>query len=166
MGTKLAKVLIPLLTVAIMSATLPSCGVKDSSIQSAITELTTTTPSLNGINADVKDGVVTLTGEFKDEASKAAAETAVKTVKGVKSIINNGTVAPAPQPSAPVDIAADDPLTKSVNDALKDYPGVTGTVKDGVITLTGEIKRSSLQKLMQSLNTLKPKKIDNKLIIK
>ena len=166
MGTKLAKVLIPLLTVAIMSATLPSCGVKDSSIQSAITELTTTTPSLNGINADVKDGVVTLTGEFKDEASKAAGEAAVKGIKGVKSVVNNGTVTPPPPPPAPVVIAADDPLTKSVNDALKDYPGVTGTVKDGVITLTGEIKRSSLQKLMQSLNTLKPKKIDNKLIIK
>jgi osmotically-inducible protein OsmY len=166
MGTKLAKVLIPLIAVAIMSTTLPSCGVKDSSIQSSITELATTTPSLAGISADVKEGVVTLSGEFKDEASKAAAETAVKTIKGVKSVVNNGTVTPPPPPPPPVEIAADDPLTKSVNDALKDYPGVTGTVKDGVITLTGEIKRSSLQKLMQSLNTLKPKKIDNKLTIK
>ena len=58
----------------------PSGAVKDSNIQAAITELATTTPSLSGINADVKEGVVTLTGEFKDEASKAAAETAVKSI--------------------------------------------------------------------------------------
>jgi len=84
----------------------------------------------------------------------------------VKSVVNNATVTPPPPPPPPVEIAADDPLTKSVNDAVKDYPGVNASVKDGVVTLTGEIKRSSLQKLMQSLNSLKPKKIDNKLIIK
>jgi len=166
MGTKLAKVLMPLIAVAVMSLTLPSCGVKDSDIQAAVTEKAATTPELAGISATVADGVVTLSGEFKDEASKAAGETAIKGIKGVKSVVNNATVTPPPPPPPPVEIAADDPLTKSVNDAVKDYPGVNASVKDGVVTLTGEIKRSSLQKLMQSLNSLKPKKIDNKLIIK
>lgn len=166
MGTKLAKVLMPLIAVAVMSLTLPSCGVKDSDIQAAVTEKAATTPELSGISSTVADGVVTLTGEFKDEASKATGEAAIKGIKGVKSVVNNATVTPPPPPPAPVEISADDQLSKTVNDALKDYPGVTGTVKDGVITLTGEIKRSSLQKLMQSLNTLKPKKIDNKLTIK
>ena len=166
MGTKLAKVLMPLVAVAVMSLTMPSCGVKDSDIQAAVTEKAATTPELSGISATVVAGVVTLTGEFKDEASKAAGEAAVKGIKGVKSVVNNGTVTPPPPPPAPVVIAADDPLTKSVNDAVKDYPGVTASVKDGVVTLTGEIKRSSLQNLMQSLNTLKPKKIDNKLTVK
>ena len=63
-------------------------------------------------------------------------------------------------------VAADDPLTKGVADATKDFPGVKAEVKDGVITLTGEIKRAGMQKLMMGLNTLKPKKIDNKLTIK
>jgi len=166
MGTKLAKVLMPLIAVAVMSLTLPSCGVKDSDIQAAVTEKAATTPELAGISATVADGVVTLSGEFKDEASKAAGETDIKGIKGVKSVVNNATVTPPPPPPPPVEIAADDPLTKSVNDAVKDYPGVNASVKDGVVTLTGEIKRSSLQKLMQSLNSLKPKKIDNKLNIK
>ena len=39
-------------------------------------------------------------------------------------------------------------------------------VKDGVVTLTGEIKKASLPKLMQSLMALKPKKVDNKLTVK
>lgn len=167
MGTKLAKVLMPLMAVVVMSVTLPSCGVKDSSIQSAITELAATTPSLSGISADVKDGVVTISGEFKDEGSKAAAETAIKGIKGVKSVVNNGTITPPPPPPPPpVVITADDPLTKSVADAIKDFPGVQASVKDGVVTLTGEIKRPSLQKLMQSLHTLKPKKIENQLTVK
>jgi hypothetical protein len=86
-------------------------------------------------------------------------------MKGVKSVVNNTTVAPPPAP-APVTIAADDALVKGVADATKDFKDVKATVNDGVITLTGEIKRSDLKTLMQSLNTLKPKKIDNKLVIK
>jgi hyperosmotically inducible periplasmic protein len=141
---------------------LVSCGVKDETIQTSVAAL----PELSGVTATVKDGVVTLTGAVKDDASKAAAETAVKNVKGVKSVQNEITVAPPPPQPEPVVIAADDPLTKGVTDATKDFPGVTASVKDGVITLTGEIKRSNLQKLMMSLNTLKPKKIENQLTIK
>lgn len=75
------------------------------------------------------------------------------------------TVAPAPTP-APVEIAADDTLTTGIKDATKDYPGVKATINNGEITLTGEIQRSRLPKLMQSLNSLRPKKINNQLIIK
>jgi hyperosmotically inducible protein len=80
--------------------------------------------------------------------------------------VNNCTLAPLPPPPAPVVIAQDDPLTKGVTDATKDFPTVKSSVKDGVITLTGEIKRADLKKLMMTLHTLKPKKIDSQLTIK
>jgi len=142
-----------------------SCKEKDSKIQSAVeTELKNT--NMAGIMASVKDGVVTLTGECNDEASKASLESSVGKIKGVKKVVNNCTVAVfAPSP-APVVISEDEALTKGVTDATKDYPTVKASVQDGVITLTGEIKRASLQKLIMSLNTLKPKKIENKLTIK
>jgi hypothetical protein len=54
----------------------------------------------------------------------------------------------------------------AVRDATKDYPTVVATVADGVITLTGEISKASLPKLMMTLNSLKPKKIENKLTTK
>ena len=38
--------------------------------------------------------------------------------------------------------------------------------QDGVITLTGEIKKDELKKLMPLLQSLKPKKVDNKATIK
>jgi hypothetical protein len=73
------------------------------------------------------------------------------------------TTAPAP---APVEISPDDALRTGVTDATKDYPGVTASVNNGEITLTGEIQRSRLPNLMQSLNSLQPKKINNNLKVK
>jgi hypothetical protein len=73
------------------------------------------------------------------------------------------TVTPEP---APVQISADDSLKTGARDATKDYPGVTADVANGEITLTGEIERSKLQDLMQTLNSLRPKKINNNLKVK
>jgi hyperosmotically inducible protein len=150
-----------------ISVALLSCGVKDSTIQKQIAEAAVTTPAMNGVSATVAEGVVTLTGEVKEDASKAACESAVKSIKGVKSVVNNITVAAPPPPPAAMPVVAQDvALTKGVTDATKDFPAVKATVADGVITLTGEIKRAALPKLMQTLNSLQPKKIDNQLTIK
>jgi outer membrane receptor for ferrienterochelin and colicin len=73
------------------------------------------------------------------------------------------TTAPAP---APVVISADDSLRSGIADATKDYPGVTATVNNGEITLTGQVERTKLPGLMQSLNSLRPKKINNNLKVK
>jgi len=149
----------------ILFVSLGACNSKtsDADVKTSVDNAIAANSSLSGTYTDVKDGVVTLSGQVKDEASKASAETLVKGVKGVKSVNNNLTV--APPPAAPVEITADDPLKASVDNTIKDYPGVVATVKDGVITLTGQIKRADLQKLMMALNTLKPKKIENQLTI-
>lgn len=74
--------------------------------------------------------------------------------------------APAPVTPAPAETAPDATLQAGVRDATKDLPGVKAAVANGEITLTGEIKRSRLADLMMSLNSLKPKKINNQLTIK
>ena len=73
------------------------------------------------------------------------------------------------QPAAsggPVTVSPDDSLTTGLKDATKDFPGVTATVDNGEVTLTGEITRDRLPKLLQSVNALHPKKVNNKLTIK
>ena len=79
---------------------------------------------------------------------------------------DTSVVTPAPAAPAPVEISGDDAITTGVKDATKDYPGVNATVNNGEITLTGSIERSKLPNLMQSLNSLRPKKINNQLTIK
>ena len=102
--------------------------------------------------------------EIKNALEKAAAS--AQDVNGIKSVVNNVTK-PAPMVEAPpVEVNSDATMMQGVKDATKDFPTVTANVNAGVITLTGSIKRSNLQTLMMSLNTLKPKKIDNQLTIK
>ena len=52
-----------------------------------------------------------------------------------------------------------------LRDATKDFPGVTATVNNGEVTLTGTIKRDDLPRLMQSVQALNPKKLNNNLTI-
>lgn len=143
---------------------LVACGPKDADIQKEITAKLTELP---GVSVTVEKGVATISGTCKDDAFKQNAESIVKGIKGVKSVVNNCEI-PAPEPvvAAPVEINPDAVLTTSVNEVVKTYSGVTASVKDGVVTLTGDIKRSQLQNLIKSVQELKPKKVENKLTIK
>ena len=141
-----------------------SCKPKDSDVQAKITEKFAATPEVSGASASVMDGVATLSGEVKDDAAKTMAETDAKAIKGVKSVVNNLTTTPVM--AAPPVVAPDSALTQGVTDATKDFPGVTAAVANGEVTLTGTIKRADLPKLMQSLQSLNPSKINNQLTIK
>ena len=140
-----------------------SCNSKtsDADVKTAVDNAIAANAGPSTVSTSVNDGVVTLSGEVKDEATKTAAETAARGVNGVKSVTNNLSVTPPP-----VVITADDPLKASIDNTVKAYPGVSASIQDGIVTLTGEIKRADLQKLMMELNTLKPKSIENKLTIK
>jgi osmotically-inducible protein OsmY len=131
--------------------------VKDADIKAAIETALKADPMAANTIVSVEKGVATISGECKDDMCKAHCAELVTKIKGVKSVVNNCTVAPAFVP--PV-IAADDPLTTAVNDALTAFPGVSATVKDGIITLTGQIAKADRQKLMMVLQALKPKKVD------
>jgi len=67
--------------------------------------------------------------------------------------------------TAPVEVSSDEALTNGVKDATKDYPSVTATVANGEVTLTGTLERSKLPALMQSINSLNPKKVNNQLTL-
>jgi hyperosmotically inducible periplasmic protein len=131
---------------------------KDADIQAAVTTALQSSP---GVSADVKDGVVTLSGSVASQADKDAAEAAVKLNQGVKSVVNNVTVTPPPPPPpAPVEVTADDTLKTAVAGIVKDFPGIQADVKDGVIIITGEQKADRWKKLKMALDALKPKKVD------
>lgn len=137
---------------------LASCAPKDADIQAAVQA-----KEPAGVLVTVMKGKVTLAGEVVDETEKAQAETIAKGEKGVKSVTNNLILKIA---ETPVVISEDAVLTKNVADAVKDFPTVKAEVKDGIVTLTGEISKASLVTLMQHVNALKPKKVINNLTVK
>lgn len=147
----------------VVAMTFTACKPKDADIEKSVATAIAAYP---GVSVTVKDGVASLSGEVADETTKSAVETAAKAVKGVKSVSNGLTI---PPPPPPVVINPDETLQKTAADIIAGLPAaksVTATVKDGVVTLTGTIKKADLPGLIQKLNEIKPKKVENKLVIK
>ncbi len=159
MKQTLSRLLLLFGAVALISSTTPGCKSqpKDADVKAAVEAALQANPETAGLMVDVKDGIATVSGEVKDPAAQAAVQTTALGVKGVKSVQNNVSVAPPPPP---VEITADDPLATAVKDAIKDFPTATATVKDGVISVSGELKSDSWKKLKMALDGLKPKKVD------
>ena len=165
MKLQLSRTLMLLCAIAFSLVTIVGCKgkVDDTALKTSIEAALKSDAMSGGTKVEVKDGVATLTGECKDEMCKMACEKTTAAIKGVKSVVNNLTVAPtADQSFTPPVIVADDALTTAVKDALKSFPGVNATVKDGVISLAGKIGKMDRQKLMMMLSALKPKNIDVK----
>ena len=148
--------LLLLSTAAILLSTSTGCKSKpkDADIKSSVETALNANPQTSGVSVDVQKGVATLNGTVADEAAKSSAGTIAGGVKGVTSVQNNITV------SAPVVITPDDPLTTAVKDATKDFPGVTATVNDGVIAVTGTLSAADWKRLKMSLDGLNPKRVD------
>ncbi|MBL0738385.1 BON domain-containing protein [Flavobacterium sp. GN10] len=147
-----------------LSIALVSCKPSDADVEKAINE------KLNDpdIQVTVHEGVATITGVCDDEIFKKNIEKSVRATKGVKSVVNTCELARANQEPAAttVVINSDADLDKSVSKVVDAYDGVSATVVGGVVTLSGEIKKDKLQSRIQRIQELKPKKVDNKLVVK
>jgi hyperosmotically inducible periplasmic protein len=152
------KKLMGIIAILTLALYLPACKskVKDADIKTTVEKTLISSPGLAGLTVDVKDGVATVSGEVKTDAERAAVETTLKGVKGVKSVVNNTTVAVPP----PVVNADDETLARGLADALKDNPTVSSSVVDGKIVLTGEIAKAKWVALKQTLDKLKSKGYD------
>lgn len=159
-----------MLMATVVTLGMVSCKPNDAKIKSEIEAKLKTEQGLDAVTVDVQKAAVTLAGTTETDGAKTTAETDAKAVKGVESVSNNITVnapvvAPTITNNAPT-INADSTLVGAIKDATKDFAGVKAEVKDGVVTLTGNIQRSDLPKLLQNIAASKPKKIENKLTIK
>lgn len=160
------KKLLAIVAIVAFTISFTSCKskVKDEDIKTAAQATLAANPDYSGLMVEVKDGIVTVTGEVKDETSRANINAALKDVKGAKEVVNSATVTPPPPP--PV-VNPDDALTTMVKDALKDHPNVTAAIANGEVTLTGTVKNNAEKRIVQDkISGLKPKKINNQITIK
>lgn len=158
---------IKILTVLSIAAVLflSACGKSDADLQKAVQDKLAA-DGVSGVTVAVKDGVATLTGEVADITVKNKAAASAKAVEGIKSVTDSTTLKPLPPPPPP---SPDKMIEGTVNEAIKKLgiTGITVTVADGVVTLTGEVTgRENLAKVMAAANEAKPKKVENKLTVK
>jgi len=158
------KKLVLIFTCALfLGVLLNSCQPSDQQLQTAVATALKAIPNAPAdLTSAVQAGVATLTGTVETKEAKAAIETAVKAVKGLKSVTNNIKVVP------PVVINPDDTLMSTISAAFKaaGFDKIVAAVKDGVVTLTGEAKKADLQKIMQIANGTSPKQVINQITVK
>jgi len=169
--------LLALLSITIAFGAAGCSPKKDADIKTEIETNLKAAPDMSGVTVDVVGGIATIEGQISNNTAKAKCEKIAQEVPGVKTVINNLTVAdqqpadtvavPAPVvtpvTTEPAEEVPEDPLAKSVAEVTGKFPDVKAVVKSGVITLTGTIKKTELPGLMKSLRSLKPKKIEQKL---
>ncbi len=144
-----------------MALFMSACGKSDADLTKAATDKLTS-EKVTGVTVAVKDGVATLTGEVADQAVKAKAEAAVKSVEGIKSVTNSTTLKPLPvaTPAAP-----DPALTGKITEDLKKAgcTGATVAVTNGKVTVTGEVPAAKYATCIQTIQQSGITGIDNQL---
>ncbi len=157
--------LISLLTfVLVLGTSITSCKqVSDADLQSEIQQVLATNPDAEDVAVTVSDKVVTLTGTVKDDATKAAIDSIVGTVKNIKSVVNNVEVVPP----APDYSELDKAIEATLLEILATYPKLTASVKDGVVTIEGEAKKQAdIDSVMKKIQELNPVQIVNNATVK
>lgn len=151
----LKQALSVILLSGVLTASTISCKpkVSDADLKAKVETAVGSNPN---VLVEVNEGVVTLSGTVTTEDEKRVLETSAKSAdnKAVKSVVNNIVIQPIEINTDTTDLAA------KVIDATKDFPSVTATVNDGVITVTGTVEQTRIQTLKQSLDALNPKKVD------
>ena len=120
-----------------------------------------------GVTVQVDRGVAKISGVFETQEEHMRVLEAARNVPKVKTVLDDAITQAAPamtQDNNPT-ITPDNMLSEKVNQILTDYPLVTATVNDGMITLNGTIERAELPDLMKKLNETQPKKVENLLKI-
>ena len=139
-----------------------ACGKSDADLTKAATDKLAA-DKITGVTVVVKDGVATLSGEVADVNVRSKAETSVKGVEGIKSVdISKVTTKPLPTPPPP---SPDKMLQGTIEQSLtkKGITGVTVTVANGEVTLSGKVDKAKVAEVMMAANEAKPSKVINNL---
>ena len=122
------------------------------------------------INVETNNGMVTLTGTVPTQAEKAQAEQIARNTEGVTRVINNITVASNSTGENGAGVAAEDLMILSKIRARYVAEGIVGAkveVKDGVVTLKGNVKNAQSKVRAESIAraTSGVKNVDNLIVV-
>lgn len=135
----------------------PSCksqAEKDAETKAKIEAL------IPGITVNVKNGIATLSGELTSEEESQKAIANISKISGVQFVVNNTSI------PAATSIDSNQLLTDGTAALLAAFPGVMASVRNNVITLSGEITKENWVQLQPMLTDLHPKKVIPDLTVK
>lgn len=131
--------------------------ISDKDIQERVTQQLQENEIYSGISGNVEEGILTLNGTCEGQDCTSQVEKDFSKIEGIQKIENNVEQS---------DAATDLTLRTSVQSVISKYAGVQADVASGIVVLRGTIERSQLQPLMNELETLGAKKLDNQLAVK
>ncbi len=100
------------------------------------------------IEVETVDGIVTLSGTINNLLAKQRAEEVVRSVRGVRSIVNNITVLPSMRPAD--EIKADVDTALAINPATENY-GIDIRVAGDTVRLSGTVKSWPAKRLAEDV---------------
>lgn len=158
------KKIFQMAALALMVSTVAiSCKKKpnDTELATQATEIVKANPTAS---VEVKDGVAHLSGTFATQEEKDAMIASLKTIPGVKDVMDMASVTPA----AAVETASvvDPAVQQKLADAVKDFPTVKAEVVNGELTLTGDVTAEQARKIKMSVDALKLGKVNFKYNVK
>ena len=109
------------------------------------------------VRATVEEGVVTLSGSVADGASVTKVATTVQAIKGVTEVVN--------EVLARTIVSPNDALSNAVKEAIKAYPTILAIISDSVVILSGNLKTSDREALLQKVQAVKPREVVTKNIV-
>ncbi len=159
------KIMFFMVTLLMAGMTLQSCQDTDKRIKDDVDNALKARYS--AVSTSVNDKVVTLTGTLESQTERSSAESVARSVKDVKSVVNNIMVN---EPTPTVRVDTDGTIRTSLENQLRTAGHNDVKVEvmnNGEVVLSGEVKRADLQKVMQMANeTPNVTKVTNNITLK
>lgn len=156
MKLKYTRAFLLITAIAVLSIVDTGCQSKskDADIKAAIEVRFKDDPMAAKVSVDVKDAVVTLSGQTMSDSSKTYCTRVAETITYVKSVINNCTIAENP----------DDALNRKIYRIAVDYPYIKIGAMNGIVQVAGSLKKDEWQKLKTDVDKLNPKGYDTAML--
>lgn len=144
----------------------------ENKLRTALRNDDTLSPKARSIQVSSENGIVTFTGEVRDDAEKTRIQQLAKQLPGVRSVSNSITVVVTGAPTNP---ATDSEISDKIRFTVKHDFSLSNEAKnininanDGTVTISGTVKNEMEKMKIESLARSIPgvKNINNKLNIK
>ncbi len=148
----------------ILGGMISGCKPRDEKIKSTVERKLQQHQDLILVSASVDKGIVTLDGAVNTDSERNIAATIADESNGTSPIVNRIRLNNPSSLSS--ESIKDEILTEEMVQILKDYPGVSEKVNDGIITLTGHISAKQEHNLIDAIKTLYPTDIRDQMMVK